>query len=597
MTKRGAEPTGDAWITSIGLFVVALAARLLFLYAGPDSAWPYSLNYKGDALVWLQSVLAHRAGQPFEAGIPLRPPGMTWLVDWLWDGTPAGVQRLKLVWAGMGALGVLLLHRALLYPFGRRVAGLAGGLACLATGGLVLSTSICNESPYLLVVLSTFVILPRIRERATPGWLTLFGGLHALATLLRVEHVLFFALASTCMALRWRRDAGGRLAFRSTLTVGAVFVLCLLPWHLSMWAAIERLNTGQQSRDPVSERALAAVEARTDHIVWQPAARTAVQSLPAFLQRSACTFITATVQHRGGGVVGPEDAAIVEEAFGSWPEPLDAHPFVASYGPLNFYLANNALATPGFSRAGLERAPALAGGAQRYPADLVGGMPPRRLSLEYPPHLAIFNHGYALGLRWIIEAPGDWARLVAAKLRIFWAGASLGYTGNGLPVGPSGVRRSVDMVVPQGTLSSLWRWLNLIVCTAGVLAVLSGRERVPSWKGADLLPWMLYGGSKLVIAATFFGYARQGALILPVVHTLWALAIVRWVVPSLRVHALRLGLALLAAGLGFEVWRAAVGVHARIDGVPVLEQDPVPVDVHAQRDVRFGSGRTVAGPR
>ena len=49
------------------------------------------------------------------------------------------------------------------------------------------------------------------------------------------------------------------------------------------------------------------------------------------------------------------------------PRPLVRFPFVSSYGPLNFYLANHAGAAGGFDRSPLEEPPPLKGGAARYP--------------------------------------------------------------------------------------------------------------------------------------------------------------------------------------------------------------------------------------
>ena len=39
----------------------------------------------------------------------------------------------------------------------------------------------------------------------------------------------------------------------------------------------------------------------------------------------------------------------------------------------------------------------LAGGPSRYPGFLITGLPPPELTLTYPPHLEIVNHGYRLG--------------------------------------------------------------------------------------------------------------------------------------------------------------------------------------------------------
>src|SRR6185369_9011446 len=107
----------------------------------------------------------------------------------------------------------------------------------------------------------------------------------------------------------------------------------------------------------------------------------------------------------GGREVRGEDFHILEDAFGYFPKPLRRFPFVSSYGPLNFYLANAPAARGGFDRSPLEAPPPLAGGRDRYPAFLVQGLPPERLTFVYPPHLHLFNDGYALGKKAIADHP------------------------------------------------------------------------------------------------------------------------------------------------------------------------------------------------
>ena len=77
------------------------------------------------------------------------------------------------------------------------------------------------------------------------------------------------------------------------------------------------------------------------------------------------------------------------------------------------------------------------------------GLPPPQLSFVYPPHLRLFNDGYELGWRALRERPARALSLAARKLRIFWSGAALGVTGFNFPLGLSGTRRAVDLLVPR----------------------------------------------------------------------------------------------------------------------------------------------------
>jgi hypothetical protein len=305
--------------------------------------------------------------------------------------------------------------------------------------------------------------------------------------------------------------------------------------------------------------------------------------MPATVRRTMEHFVAATVLVRGGSMVEVEDLGVIEEAFGSHPEPLSETPFVALYGGLNFYLANHEGAPPGFSRGPLDAPPPLTGGPTRYPAPLVAGLPPPDLALTYPPHLAAVNHGYALGLGWITKHPADFAALAWARLGRFWSGATLGFGGWALPFGLEGPRHAVDLVVPEGgVLLTLWRLLLLAVLVAGLWM---GRRRLLA-----LWPWLALLLTKLVATIAFFGYARQGATVVPVL----ALAVALLAEPYLeRLPEGRLWRIALACGLLLLVLEGARFLGApevRIDGRPAVEAgDPWPVDHHRDRRVEIGS--------
>jgi len=580
---RGRQPAREAgdgpgrrrWLPVATIFLLALALRLLFWHATPDASWPYPAVYKGDAAVWLDYAAALQRGVPYELGLPLRPPGNARLIAALWDGTPGGVAALRAIWCVLGAAAVALVHAAARRGFGPRVATIAG-LACAGSYGLLaLSVSLNNETPYLVLIAASLWLWPALAERvrapAVAGWAALGG----LGCLVRVEHALFFAAATGALAMLWWRwqTTPARLAGRLA-AVAAMAALVLAPWHVSAWREARRLNREPAPLPPAVERAVSGIEAAVAGLPWEPEAAALRDRLPAFTRRTAAAFVAATAAVRGHRQVTADEFQALEGAFGSIPEPLPERFFVALYGPLNFYLANNHAAAGGFSRAPLERPPPLAGGPGRYPRMLVAGLPPPDLALTYPPHLEAVNEGYRMGWSWITSHPAAFARLAARKLATFWSGAALGVTGWNLPLGPDGVRRPVDLAVPEGPLGVAWRLVILVLAAAGLVAA---RGRLTAFT-----PWLLFLGAQLAVTVAFFGYARTGATVTPVIALLIALAADRWLprLPAARwwlAPAVLTGLLLLAA----EAVRVVAPPDLLLDDRPVTGTDPFPRDDHA----------------
>jgi len=504
--------TGRVLWIGLVLFALALALRLLFLQSLPDPAGSYNPYYSGDTPTWLDYAKAVQASRPFDLGLPLRPPGVAYLVAWLWNGQDSGLLFLKLAWSLMGAGAVAFFYLATLRSFDLRTASVATLIVAASTGLMILSSSPNNETPYLLLVIGSFTLWEPLRHRPRLAVLTGWALLHGVACLIRVEHVLFFALVSAYLLWAWSRSAGLHGGWKPSLGRGlllvAFFALPLLPWQLHIFNQVERFNREPLPMEPATEQAYLQLEQALGGLPWSIDAEREREALPAFLRRPLSNFVAATVAVRGGAEVTGDDFRIIEEAFGSRPEPIAEHPFVTIYGGLNFCLANNPFASGGFTRAPLEVPPPLTGGASRYPGFLVAGLPPPDLAFSYPPHLEIVNHGYRLGWDWILSHPGDYVSLAFRKLSIFWSGTTLGFTGYNLPLGISGIRRAVDLVVPEGGLDvALWRGAGLVILLLGLW--FGRREEA-------LVPWLLLLATKVITTVAFFGYAREGAVVIPV---------------------------------------------------------------------------------
>jgi hypothetical protein len=169
-------------------------------------------------------------------------------------------------------------------------------------------------------------------------------------------------------------------------------------------------------------------------------------------------------------------------------EPLPELTLVTVYGPINFAMANNAQATGGFT------------------PDLVNQLGANgNLDATNPAQRHLLLHGYAEGLRWMAEHPGDAARLLLSKLDRWLDGLSLGLGASNFPSGLRGARPPVDVFVPEST----WlKWPLALLLLFGAALSLRAPHRAFSLFTAVLL-------HRLLITLAFFGYARGLLAIFP----------------------------------------------------------------------------------
>ena len=367
------------------------------------------------------------------------------------------------------------------------------------------------------------------------------------------------------------------------------FILPLIPWHLYTWSQIEHFNQHPLVLNQATDQAYLQLEQSMAGLAWTPDANQELEALPVFSQRSMANFIAATVVLQGGTEVKGQDFNIINEAFGSRPEPIASFPFVTVYGGLNFYLANNPRATGGFTRVPLDSPPPLTGGPSRYPGFLINGLPPPELSLSYPPHLDALNNGYRLGWEWIRHQPGSYLDLVLVKLGIFWSGVTQGLTGYNLPMGMSGKRGIADMVVPGGSAGvTAWRWAGFVIL---LLALWAGRHE------AGLVPWVLLAATKVITTVGFYGYAREGVVLIPV----YALLVGLWATRGLPGYAwfpkrfedsprtgrlLWISCAMALALVAIEGYRWISKPVLMLDGREVGVVEPFPTTQYRERELR-----------
>lgn len=532
------------WLEAAVLAALALATRLLFLAGSGDRAWPHSIFFQGDAVLWVNQAAALATGEPFEDGLPLRSPATAYALAAMGvDGESRDFTAVKIIWCAISALGCGLAFLAFRLEFERPTALAAAGLLAFSYGDYLISTSLNVEGlyrPLLPLIIAATLLFAR---RGNIPLAVLLGVLHGLGCLMRPEHLIFAVGAGLYFIFRaigrpqieaWgatpdpcgggnsqtgKPNPGGRgaamprklsadagrpwclvliRARRTALNVGvlltAMFLICL-PWNLAAWRAVDRYNRETTYRP---EQSLSPDR-------WSPEAIACLNRLPAFARQDNAEYLDHLLGQRPGGWISASDVEnAFQEEFGYVPEPISKFFFVTMSGPLNFALANHPRSDGGFTKAALESKYGYA----------------TTLNPALPLHLWLINHGHAVGLGAIMSDPGGWLRQVGWKFERFWAGATLGWGAWNLPYGQGGIRRAVDLTTPR---SGMARWIQLLWAIPVLIGV---GEIVRTGRGGWWLAVLAYKG---MVTLLYYGYARQAASIEPVFVLLLVMGTARMV--------------------------------------------------------------------
>jgi hypothetical protein len=172
-------------------------------------------------------------------------------------------------------------------------------------------------------------------------------------------------------------------------------------------------------------------------------------------------------------------------------EPLPTFVPLTIYGPINLALANNPQADGTFSRAFL---------ASSAHSDV--------LDLTDPEHLRFLLHGDRMAWDWVMSNPGAAGRLLLRKWSLFFTAWKLGWTQWDFPGGLTGLRRPVDVFTPD---SGIAFWLGPPLAFLGLILCLGTPGAARRWAILTLLLTAV----GLLATGLFFGYIRQGLLLIP----------------------------------------------------------------------------------
>lgn len=515
--------------TAAALGLLTLLLRLGFLFASKDRKWPHSVLYEGDAPLWVEWLKANAEGRPFEYGLPIHSPAVTWVLGLLTGGVvPQDFTGPKVIWCICSALTVPLVYLVGVRTVGRAPAIVASLWAAFAFHASVLATSLNGEVLYTLALMLIVLATSLAAARTGPmSWLlcAVAAVIHGLAILIRAEHtlLLFMLCALGIVTPRWlwrgpvqtnatpassssephlppRHHPISPLKTRSLqalMTVAIAISVCL-PWSIQGTRATNEMNKWSVSLPNYD----------TLSPVWTADARAYMDTLPPFVRNDNAAYLSSlALQARQPQIDADRVRQYFLDEFAYIPEPLKTPVFVSSQGPMSFALANHPASGGGFSRAAFDA---------RFG-------PEPNLTFALPSHLKLYNRGFQVGIDYIRSDPGAWLSLVGQKLIRFEGGITGGLGQTNFPLGRTLLRYPVDLavtpatsftpeagevdpIVPPNRSSHWWRWTILGLLLVGSTILIVQRQ------GTIWLVIILY---KLIVTVAFYGYARQSASILP----------------------------------------------------------------------------------
>lgn len=429
------------------LFLLAFLHRALFLLSNVDRSWGFTVFYEGDSEVFYDFARAILAGAPFDGGIPFHPP--------LWPHVLAGIHTF----VGAGSPEARVPHLAVKLVVSALGAGTAPLLFLLAGRYLGRGTALLSA---LLATYSFGLYVISVAPVTESLYLLLLLG-------------SLLALAATDHPLAPRRVTPARPPILPHLLLGLLLGLLALTRAEGVLLAAVLLVAGIVPA--LNRRKAREVRSRADRHTWLPWVFAA--------GALALTITPWTIRnHTSLSAVNARHATQMAEPFPTFVP-------ITVYGPINFALANNEEADGTFSRETLPR-----------------GASAASIEITNPEHLGYLLHGYERGLDWIRSHPGDFLRLVLRKWMLFFDAGRLGFTQWNVPGGLEGVRRPVDLFVPDSPAAA-WLLFPLALLGCGVLVRAGGDAR----RWALLIA--LVTGAGLIGTGLFFGYARLGVLALP----------------------------------------------------------------------------------
>jgi len=476
------------------LWALAFTHRLFLMLGNIDRGWPFPIFYEGDAETFYHHAQAILAGRSYDAGVPFHPPFFPWFLSG-WHallGTPVPNTTLRAILTGIHSLQVPLLW-LLLRRFLSPGAALAATLLAAYSFGLgVISSCAVSEGLYLLLLTGALLCLDHLTERPRSLRLAvLLGVLLAMMSLTRAE-AIGLSLALLVLGAIWSRRRPRLGAGSDTPSARGARALGGPDHH----RALEREAPGGQRRVRLRPAQGRGTSEDSPGRGWreQPV-------VPWLLALAALVLCIAPYSIRNAIVLGRVNEMPAQRGL----PPLSTFAPITAYGPLNFALANHAGAPGYFSRS------LLSSGEQT-------GV----LSLLDPQHREYFVHGYRHGLEFIRSSPGAFLSLVVRKLAVTARALRLGWTQWNLPGGLTGERYPVDLFAPK---SSLAVWVNGLLLAGGTVLLLRDRRRGGGRGGAYLALVAVLTGFAILTTAAFFGYVRQGALLLPFLYGIEGVAL------------------------------------------------------------------------